>query len=277
MNRFMKICLAGLGVGAALCAAGAAAGGTLYSTLDGDGLHPWDYYLSRPGWDDPLPASRSGRSDSSGSVWEGERKPAREADGALEPLDPLDSLGDPERLEFDFGGGSYTIIEGDRWGIESGGDWLESVWEDGVWRLRTRTRKALTLPGRDRECVITVPAGCAVEALEWNIGAAELHVQAPIAAREASLSVGAGSLTADALTITGELDAEVGMGQVSLTLTGSEDGLSIDAEAGMGEISLNGRALVAGMAGEASQGRGPVCLSLQVGMGAIDIYTEEAE
>ena len=51
MNQLVRARTIVLAVGAALAVAGAAAGGTLYSTIDSEGIHPWNRFYPRLRWE----------------------------------------------------------------------------------------------------------------------------------------------------------------------------------------------------------------------------------
>ena len=305
MNQLVRACTIVLAVGAALAVAGAAAGGTLYSTIDSEGIHPWNRFYPRLRWETESEyEERTGSSrGNSGSVWDGSRKAPRALDDIenplpelTEPLPEVDPVTRLTKIDFELGAGNYTIVEGDSYGLEADGDWVRSDIDNGVWKIRTE--KVWSNLGRhiDRNCTITVPAGCTVQTLDWVVGAANVEVSAPIHAEKGDFEIGAGNLEIDSLTVSGKLDIEVGAGNLeigSLTvsdrldieigagyaglgLAGSWEDYRIDAEVAMGSVTINGRDLVSGLAGSASKGDGKRKIDAEVGMGAIDITTESA-
>lgn len=303
MNAFIKVCASVLAVGAVLCAVGAAAGGTVYSTLDGSGLHPWNHYLPRlhgiPDLDDETRAANdidTGASRSGGSVWEGERLPAG-ADGNggtsadVFPDGEVYAGAQLDKLDIEIGGGKLVVIEGDDFAVTEGADDLESRLENGTWKIRTKSG----FSWKARSCTITVPAGCWIGSLDlelgggsaeihvpltvkradFEVGAGSLEVFAPFNTERIDLEVGAGSMAFDSLTVADRVKADVGMGSMFLGLTGSVSDYTTRADVAMGNVTINDRTFVSGMAKELTEGNGPVLLDLNVGMGEVDIVTAD--
>lgn len=302
MNAFIKVCTSVLAVGAVLCAVGAAAGGTIYSTLDGSGLHPWNHYLPRlhgiPDLDAETRAANgadTGISRSGGSVWEGERLPAGAAGNGGSSADVPPDAGayaeaQLDKLDIEIGGGKLVVIAGDDFTVTEGADDLESRLENGVWKLHTKSGAFW----KARSCTITVPASCLIQSLDLELGGGSVEIHVPLAAKRADfevgagsvevfapfttdridLEVGAGSMAFDSMTVTDHAKVDVGMGSVSLGLTGSVSDYTTRADVAMGSVSVNDRTFVSGMAKELTEGNGPVLLDLDVGMGEVDIFTE---
>lgn len=305
MNAFVKVCASVLAVGAVLCAVGAAAGGTVYSTLDGSGLHPWNHYLPRlqgiPDLDAGTRASNdvdTGVIRNGGSVWEGERLPARAAGngGVTSDGGAYDASGEAyagaqlDKLDIEIGGGKLVVIEGDDFAVTEGADDLESRLENGTWKIRTKSG----FSWKARSCTITVPAGCSIQSLDLELGGGSTEIHVPLTARRAEfevgagsvevfapftteridLEVGAGSMAFDSLTVTDRVKADVGMGSISLDLTGSVSDYTTRADVAMGTVEINDRTFVSGMAKELTEGNGPLLLDLEVGMGSVEIFTE---
>lgn len=303
MNAFVKVCASVLAVGAVLCAVGAAAGGTVYSTLDGSGLHPWNHYLPRlraiPDLDTRTANDiDTGASRDGGSVWEGERLPAGAAENGDNSADPPTegwtstyAGSELDKLDIEIGGGKLVVIEGDDFAVTEGADDLESELKDGVWKLRTKSGAFW----KARSCTITVPAGCWIGSLDlelgggsaeihvpltvkradFEVGAGSLEVFAPFNTERIELEVGAGSMAFDSLTVADRVKADVGMGSMFLGLTGSVSDYTTRADVAMGDVTINDRTFVSGMAKELTEGDGPVLLDLDVGMGEVDIVTAD--
>lgn len=270
MKNFVRICMAVLALGAVCCAVGAAAGGELYASAVNGRLLPIGNG-QRPAADDADGGSGAGRHGIRSPVWE----PAvPDIPDTLPDIDgSLPSVQSLKELDFELGAGEYTIVTGEGYGLEYEGSWISSAIDDGVWELRTPRGWFNLGVGEARVCTITVPEGCTVEALNLDIGAANVQVLAPIHAESVDIDLGAGNLAIDVLDVSDEINLDVGAGNLELGLTGSWADYRIDADVAMGSISIDGQDLVSGFAGTASQGSGSRRINADLGMGHISIRT----
>lgn len=118
----------------------------------------------------------------------------------------------------------------------------------------------------------TVTLG-AVEAdeLDVSVGAGTFDGLEKIVAREAGLSVGAGTLTVESLTAD-SVEGECGMGEMILTLDGAQTDWNAQLECGMGEIRLGEDSYSAlGMEKKIRNESAKKYLELECGMGAVEV------
>lgn len=269
MKTSLRIFAGMLAVGAAFCIVGVAARGTLYGRFHNGSLLP--VWGSDSGY---KPAgSRRGA-----SVWNGPRHIGNDIGDMsswLGKLDNIDEITELREMDFELGAGNYQIVEGDSFGLQYDGDWIESNIEDGVWKICTEWVWTNAFRDDDRTCIIYVPTGCVVDKLNWSIGAASVEVLAPITANKVNLEIGAGNLEFDRLDVHEKIDIEVGAGNLELNLTGGWSDYTIDADVAMGSIFVNDETLVSGLAGTCSKGSGPRKIKASLGMGCIDIHTDD--
>lgn len=183
--------------------------------------------------------------------------------------DDLPTLPDPDisKLEFSFDRGSYRIIEGDAFDC-SGALVTSSNMHGGTWELSLRRKNST-------EMTVTLPK-TAFEKLECNIGAASLTIDMPLDVDKAEFNIGAGQLIGAQPLDAAKIEVECGVGSVSLQLAGSAEEYGYDIVAAMGRVSLNDTKLASGLVGTRRIERdGARMLDLNVGAGAIDLFTEE--
>lgn len=269
MKNWVRVFAVMLAIGAAFCIGGAAANGTLYGNFRHGRLFPiW-------GSDDVIRPVGSGRG---ASVWNGTRhidSDIGDMSNWLGKLDEITEITELREMDFSLGAGNYQIVEGDGFGLQYDGDWIESNIEDGVWKICTEWVWTNAFRDDDRTCIIYVPTGCVVDKLNWSIGAASVEVLAPITANTANLEIGAGNLEFDRLDVHKKINTEIGAGNLELNLTGGWSDYTIDADVAMGSILVNDETLVGGLAGTCSKGSGPRKIKASLGMGCIDIHTDD--
>ena len=75
------------------------------------------------------------------------------------------------------------------------------------------------------------------EKLSVEMGAGEFESKNPVTAREADLEIGTGSMTFADLSA-GKIDGECGLGELDLTLTGTQEDYNYELECGVGNLDV---------------------------------------
>ena len=75
------------------------------------------------------------------------------------------------------------------------------------------------------------------EKLSVEMGAGEFESKNPVTAREADLEIGTGSMTFADLSAK-KIDGECGLGELDLTLTGTQEDYNYDLECGVGNLDV---------------------------------------
>ena len=109
------------------------------------------------------------------------------------------------------------------------------------------------------------------EKLSVEMGAGEFESKNPVTAREADLEIGTGSMTFADLSA-GKTDGECGLGELDLTLTGTQEDYNYDLECGVGNLDV-GSDSYSGLGREKSiSNKGADRkLNLECGMGNISV------
>lgn len=76
--------------------------------------------------------------------------------------------------------------------------------------------------------------------LKLNVGAGGFHLKGVSVTRELDLELGMGNAEIDG-TVTGNMNVDCGMGNVTMRLTGSEDDHAYEVDCGMGSVEIGGR------------------------------------
>ena len=109
------------------------------------------------------------------------------------------------------------------------------------------------------------------EKLSVEMGAGEFESKNPVTAREADLEIGTGSMTFADLSAR-KTDGECGLGELDLTLTGTQEDYNYDLECGVGNLDV-GSDSYSGLGREKSiSNKGADRkLNLECGMGNISV------
>ena len=108
---------------------------------------------------------------------------------------------------------------------------------------------------------------------ELEAGAGELVVHNIDISGSLDLSIGMGNGTIDG-TITGNMDAECDMGNLTMNLTGSEDDHAYTVDCSMGEVNI-GNSSYAGMDSSREWGSGTSHFDIECSMGSVTVLFEE--
>jgi len=110
--------------------------------------------------------------------------------------------------------------------------------------------------------------------LKLNVGAGEFKLKGVSVTRELDLELGMGNADIDG-TVTGNMSVDCGMGNVKMHLTGSEDDHAYEVDCGMGSVEIGGRSY-GGLATEQkwNSGQGSV-FEIECNMGNVKLSFEE--
>lgn len=197
---------------------------------------------------------------------------------------------DVRELEVEVGAGRVEIVTGDAYALRvQGGPRYESACEDGAWRISTEDHWNSAINWNNVVFTITVPSDAQLEELSLTVGAGTLTADA-LSCREAELTVGAGTITLSELFCTGDCDIEVGVGTLHIdggALTGETDvkcgmgdvrvqtqrpsSYGYAVSGGMGSVSIDGNQF-SGMGIDAKQNSGAnVFYNIDCGMGSVEV------
>lgn len=110
--------------------------------------------------------------------------------------------------------------------------------------------------------------------LKLNVGAGEFRLKGVSVTRELDLELGMGNAEIDG-SVTGNMNVDCGMGNVKMHLTGSEDDHAYEVDCGMGSVEIGGRNY-GGLATEQkwNSGQGSV-FEIECNMGNVKISFED--
>lgn len=294
MKLLAKLSVAFLILGAILFAIGNAMGGTVYSAWYNGRLHPWSEARNIGFfW---LPDIGSLHHTIHENVHEIMHDVRDEVLDAVHDIPLLSSdltnsntgnnasafsSHSVKNLELDLGCGTYIIQHGTEFSISGTGLEQIETWTDtNTWHVSYdnphhpggRHHEA---EAAQRTVTITIPEDITFDEVELNAGMASVSLCA-LTSDKIDLNVGAANLATEPLTVN-SLTAEVGAGSANLQLAERWENYHYELESGLGSITVNGESLVNEFAGESSGGHGTRELDLTVGMGKIQITTNENE
>lgn len=226
-------------------------------------------------------------------------------------------------LKIDIGAGEVLIQEGEQFALtikkNPNNMKIKSEVKDGIWKIEEKGGK-LHFSLKDLKNIaknmkkgisvlITVPAGFQADKLDIEVGAGKLTAET-LLAKEADFEVSAGKIKIKNLTVTEEMDVEVGMGKIDISsgnihnlklecdmgkaaytgiLTGKNkiecnmgsvelklendaSNYNFSAESDMGSITIDGESY-SGVSSSGKQGNGDTEVKLNVAMGSINVKT----
>lgn len=298
MKKFTKVMLVLTAVvaiaGVGLCGAGVAMGATTESVAvvrkvknmvkDGHwmALADWDDYWDDD-WDDDWDERHTYSDSTVTGNTEGDCRVYTFSDG---------ELGRAEEMEFDLRYDELIFEPYD------GAELRIEIYNDDAENIRVRAGddgfeiKSTARTDDDRTVMVYYPEGEAlpflkldisvdagvvtmgdleVDELDVSVGAGVFEGNGEITAREASFEVGAGSIRVDGLTAN-EIDGECGMGEMILTVNGSEEEWNYQVEVGAGQVTI-GNESYSVLAGEKNLTNPGAMkkMDLECGMGSIEV------
>lgn len=199
-------------------------------------------------------------------------------------------LGEVRELKIEIGGGRVILQTGDAYDLQvRGNPRYESEFSDGEWEICTKEGWNAGIDWDDIVFTVTVPAEAALDEIALTIGAGTLTADA-LTCREADLEVGAGTMTLNDFVCSGDCEIDVGMG--TLKIDGGAlarhneiqcgmgtvklklerpDLYGYAVSGGMGEVSIDG-SRYAGMAIDTEQNTGAgTFYQIQCGMGSVQL------
>ena len=247
MKKFTKVCLilAGTlaGIGVILSIVGGAMGASL-GRINGR-----DRTGSNPAWVDAISDWLCWDEEDAEALEdyiseEGQVTSIENSDGAVTYVYSREEISKVKNLDIDIKAGSLKILESDdeqmhlivdaRGGSVKKGingdtflvkDTTKEIWDWFRWQKGVKV-------------VLYLPADMKFERLGIDVNAGEVNMTgAELTAKEADLSVDAGSLKAGTLNVTRELEADTGAGELQIdALTAGE----VELDCGVGEMNISG-------------------------------------
>lgn len=139
-------------------------------------------------------------------------------------------------LDIEIGGGRVIIQSGDSCDLRvEGNPRYESNLSDGEWEIYTNDDWNAGIRWDDVVFTITLPADTVLDEISLTIGAGTLTADA-LRCCEADLKVGAGTMTLKDFVCTDECEIDVGMG--TLTVDGGALSQYTEIDCGMGTVKL---------------------------------------
>lgn len=211
----------------------------------------------------------------------------------------------PSSLEIEVGGAEIRIEQGDKFLVESNLKYLEVT--DRVGGVLVKEKKHWSSDYEGAFLTVYIPDGISfgeldittgagtfyarslsAEVIDFEFGAGEVIIDSLVATREANIEGGAGKVTVgggslrnlelgmgvgelDLTTqILGEGELDLGIGHVTIHLTGDPDEYALNMNKGIGDVTFNGEEISGGK----TVGSGPVFVEINGGIGSITIFTE---
>lgn len=144
--------------------------------------------------------------------------------------------GEVRKLEIEIGGGRVILQTGGAYDLQvQGNPRYESKLSDGEWEICTKEKWNTGIDWNEIVFTVTVPADAEIDEISLTIGAGTLTADS-LCCREAELTVGAGTMTLNDFVCTGDCEMEVGMG--TLTIDGGALSQHTGIECGMGTVKL---------------------------------------
>lgn len=166
-------------------------------------------------------------------------------------------------LEFAAGKIDMTALEADHIDIEVGAGFCH------VEELKANTISLSVGAGE------TVVGMLAAKEAELDVGAGELVIGDIMADGSVDLDIGVGSAQING-TITGDLDADCSMGNLTMQLTGSEEDHSYGVDCGMGSVTIGSHTYTA-LGSDKSWGSAGSRFDIDCAMGNVTIVFDESE
>lgn len=144
--------------------------------------------------------------------------------------------GDAHHLNIDIAGGRVIIRQGDSCELQvQGSPRYESNFWDGDWEIYTKDGWNTGINWDDVVFTITLPSHAILDEISLTIGAGTLTADA-LSCLEADLKVGAGTMTLNDFFCSGDCEIDVGMG--TLLIDGGALSQVTEIECGMGTVKL---------------------------------------
>lgn len=146
------------------------------------------------------------------------------------------SAGSIHELDIEIGGGRVIIQTGEACDLRvKGSPRYESNLSDGEWEIYTKDSWNTGINWDDVVFTITLPADTVLDEISLTIGAGTLTADA-LSCHEADLKVGAGTMTLKDFVCSGDCEIDVGMG--TLLIDGGSLAQITEIDCGMGDIKL---------------------------------------
>lgn len=141
----------------------------------------------------------------------------------------------PTKLDIELKYDELILEEGDSFCVRVYDDSGKNVTvKESSDTLKVRSTKKLS---KTRKVHISYPEDVKLQELEIEMGAGEFESKNPVTAREADLEIGTGSMTFADLSAR-KTDGECGLGELDLTLTGTQEDYNYDLECGVGNLDV---------------------------------------
>lgn len=188
------------------------------------------------------------------------------------------SLDDFSSIKVDVDCADILVQEGEKCGIEL--SWnipnytLEYAIQENCLEITSESWGSNKLPNSfniDCNVILILPADAGLEALDLSTDMGDVVVEGAVQVQKSELSTDLGDVICNGLWAE-ELDAETDLGDVWITLPGSQESYKWELETDLGQLSLNGETKSSGM-GEllVTGGTGERVVRASSEMGSVDV------
>jgi hypothetical protein len=144
--------------------------------------------------------------------------------------------------------------------------------EDGKLTIKDTRKHAIALSTIDICLYLPTNKQFKKVSLDLGVGSAEIE---GLSAEKLSLDGGTGTIAINNLTVTKKLDADLGVGDVTIGLNGEEADYNYDIDCGVGELEIFGSSY-SGFGGDKKIDNNADCtISLDCGVGSVRIQAAE--
>lgn len=144
---------------------------------------------------------------------------------------------DIKSLDIAINAANFTIVNGEKFSVESNLKYLAVTEDDGVLKIVENTKNAVSY--NDAVLKVVIPADIVFENVYIKTGAAKLNAQS-ISADNVKLKLGAGKVQFDNIEAKESIDIKGGAGSISV-LDGTLNNLSLDL--GVGDLDMTAQLL----------------------------------
>lgn len=203
-----------------------------------------------------------------------------EENTSMEVTGPIDGEGEMTfsgiyNLEIDVGGLKVEICttEGDHIRVDAediNSECEYGIYDEGDTLIVHSELKKHHAPEQG-EVILYIPKDWKFNHAEISIGAGALEIE-ELNAGELDMEVGAGSISAERISVDRDTSLTCGMGAIELRMDGAKEDYNYDMEVGMGSVVIGGSEFD-GMALEKTiQNSASKNMEIECGMGSVEIY-----
>ncbi len=164
------------------------------------------------------------------------------------------------KLDIDLGACDFKIISGDKLTVEADSSRVRIKQSGDTLSIKEKDIRT------NNECLVTLTLPEHIfEYVEIDMGAGVLDAE-KLSAERFELDLGAGKSDFSQLRVVKNADIDVGVGKLTLSLSGTADDYTLDISKGIGEVTIDGISH-----GSGKLGNGSADIELDCGVGAVDI------